>query len=173
MSAASFDALGTDRGLGSAAYRDEDFPAGESFHLPASEIEHHDSRPEFWDGVTERAWRALERTALAMGEREGTTPQHDPLMASQSERVQARSHAQGHREGHAQGHMDAVAEGLAFREIEVTLEVTQHRELCSAIPGKVVMEAAPACTSEADFLRRIAGQRSRHCALALHPDPDV
>ena len=38
MSAASFDALGTNRDLGSAVYRDEDFPGCESFHLPASEI---------------------------------------------------------------------------------------------------------------------------------------
>ena len=40
MSSASFDALGTDRDLGSEAYRPADFPGCESFHLPASEIDH-------------------------------------------------------------------------------------------------------------------------------------
>ena len=344
MSAASFDALGTNRDLGSAVYRDEDFPGCESFHLPASEIDHYEGRLEFWDGYTETAWkipetpiqhegpsrqlvqmsgrcamlrgsaisnfgssdlvrldaagrkrwlmqadetlylhrevcsrlqgpaidvdadplpdlvlevdhttdvrrrklgiymesgfaeiwvlvpwessvrapgltihvrrgsgyreegesrafpgwraqeihlalteapmsepawRALERTALAMGAREGTTPQHDPLMASESARVRARSHAQGHREGraqgrqegraeghaegraeaHAEGHMDAVADVLASRGIELTLEMTKHRALCSVIPGAVVVAAALACTDEADFRRRIREQR--------------
>ena len=339
MSSASFDALGTDRDLGSEAYRAEDFPGCESFHLPASEIDHYEGRLEFWDGVTETAWkvceptsiqheqpsrllvqmagrfammrgsriasfgsadlvrrdaagrkrwlmqadevlylhpdrvrlqgpaidvdadplpdvvlevdhttdvrrrklgiykesgfpeiwvlvpweasvrrpgltihvrrggeyreegesrafpgwkaeeihralteapmsetawRALERTALAMGEREGTTPQHDPLMASESARAQARGHAQGHREGraqghreghvegHAEGHMDAVADILASREIELTLDMTKHRELCSGIPGTVVVAAALACTSETDFRRRIREQRDMH-----------
>ena len=53
MSVASFDALGTDHVLGPAAYRDEDFPGRESFHLPASEVDHYDGRLEFWDGDTE------------------------------------------------------------------------------------------------------------------------
>ena len=335
MSAAPLDARGTNRDLGSAVYRDEDFPGCESFHLPASEIDRYEGRLEFWDGYTEtawkvceptsiqheqpsrqlaqmagqlamlrgsrivcfgsadlvrldtagrkrwlmqadevlylhpdrvrlqgpaidvdtdplpnvalevdhttdvrrrklgiykesgfpeiwvlvpweasvrrpgltihvrrgeeyreeaasrafpgwraeeihlaltddpmpeRAWRALERTALAMGEREGTTPQHNPLMASESARVQARGHTQGHREGraqghreghaegHAEGHMDAVADILASRGIELTLDMTKHRELCSAIPGTVVVAAALACTDEADFRRRIREQ---------------
>ena len=132
-----------------AGYREE----GESRAFPGWEAE------EIYRALTEApmskpAWRALERTALAMGEREGTTPQHDPLMASESARVRARSHAQGHREGH----MDAVADILASREIELTLEMTKYRELCSAIPGAVVVAAALACTDEADFRRRIREQ---------------
>ena len=64
MSSASFDALGTDRVLGSAAYRLEDFPGCESFHLPASEIDHYEGRLEFWDGVTETAWKVCEPTSI-------------------------------------------------------------------------------------------------------------
>ena len=60
MSAASFDAPGADRALGSAVYRDEDFPGCESFHLPASEIDHYEGRLEFWDGYTEMAWKIPE-----------------------------------------------------------------------------------------------------------------
>ena len=60
MSAASFDALGTNRDLGSGAYRDEDFPGCESFHLPASEIDHYEGRLEFLDGYTETAWKIPE-----------------------------------------------------------------------------------------------------------------
>ena len=64
MSAASFDALGKDRSLGSAAYRPEDFPGCESFHLPASEIDRYEGRLEFWDGVTETAWKVCEPTSI-------------------------------------------------------------------------------------------------------------
>ena len=60
MSAASFDTLGTGLDLGSAVYRDEDFPGCESFHLPASEIDHYEGRLEFWDGATETAWKVPE-----------------------------------------------------------------------------------------------------------------
>ena len=344
MSAASFDALGVDGALGPAAYRDEDFPGCESFHLPAVELDGYEGRLEFWDEDTETAWkvceptsiqheelsrllvlmagqfamvrgsriacfgssdlvrrdalgrkrwlmqadevlylhpervrlqgpaievdadplpdvvlevdhttdvrrrklgiykesgfpevwvlvpwdssvrapglaihvrrgaeyreesssrafagwraeeihlalteaplsapawRALERTARALGAREGTTPQHHPLMASESARVRARSHAQGHREGraqghregHADGHMDAVAELLASRGIELTLELAQYRELCKGISGKTVTAAALACTSEADFRRRIRAQRDPHVRLRRTGDP--
>ena len=70
MSTASFDVSdvsrvsGTDRPLGPAAYRDEDFPGCESFHLPASEIDHYEGRLEFWDGATETAWKVCEPTSI-------------------------------------------------------------------------------------------------------------
>ena len=64
MSAASFDAPGADRVFGSAAYRAEDFPGCESFHLPASEIDRYEGRLEFWDGVTETAWKVCEPTSI-------------------------------------------------------------------------------------------------------------
>ena len=64
MSAASFDALGADRALGPAAYRDEDFPGCESFPLPASELDGYEGRLEFWDGDTETAWKVSEPTSI-------------------------------------------------------------------------------------------------------------
>ena len=64
MSAASFDAPGAERDLGSAPYRDEDFPGCESFHLPASELDRYEGRLEFWDGVTETAWKVCEPTSI-------------------------------------------------------------------------------------------------------------
>ena len=50
--------------LGSTAYRAEDFPGCESFHLPASEIDRYDGRLEFWDGVTETAWKVCDPTSI-------------------------------------------------------------------------------------------------------------
>ena len=324
MSAASFDALGTNRDLGSGVYRDEDFPGCESFRLPASEVDHYDGRLEFWDGETETAWkvceptsiyheqpsqrlvrmgervaalrgspiesfgsadlvrvdasgrkhwlmqadevlylhperwrrlqgpgidveadplpdvvlevdhttdvrrrklgiykesgfpevwvlvpwevsvrtpglaihvrrggvcreetssrafpgwkaeeihralteapmsetawRALERMALAMGAREGTEPEDNPLARSLS----ARARAHGRREGHAHERLELVAAALRARGIEAALDSAEDRALLGGLSGGVLMEAALACTGEADFLRRIREQRGRH-----------
>ena len=64
MSAASLDELRADREPGPARYRDEDFPGCESFHLPASELDHYEYRLEFWDGDTETAWKVCEPTSI-------------------------------------------------------------------------------------------------------------
>ena len=330
MSSASFDALGMDRVLGPAAYRAEDFPGCESFHLPASEIDRYEGRLEFWDGDTETAWkvceptsiqheapcqelaqmagrfamlrgsriacfgsadlvrldatgrkrwlmqadqvlylhpdrvrlqgpaidvdedplpdvvlevdhttdvrrrkldiykesgfpeiwvlvpweasvrapglaihvrrgagyreegesrafpgwkaeevyralteapmsetawRGLERTALAMGAREGTTPQHDPLMASESARVRATSHAQGYRKGHARSRMELVAATLRARGIEVASDFATDRALFDGLPDDALMAAALTCTDEVDFRRRVREQRGLHDQL--------
>ena len=47
-----------------ATYGPEDFPGCESFHLPASEIDHYEGRLEFWDGDTETAWKVCEPTSI-------------------------------------------------------------------------------------------------------------
>ena len=311
MSAASFDDLGADLVLGSAVYRDEDFPGCESFHLPASEIDHYEGRLEFWDGATETAWkvpetpiqherpsrkltqmserwamlrgspissygssdlvrldaagrkrwlmqadevlylhpdrvrlegpaidvdadplpdvvlevdhttdvrrrklgiykesgfpeiwvlvpweasvrapgltihvrhgeeyreeaasrafpgwkaeeihraltespmsetawRALEQTALAMGAREGTEPEDDPLMRSLSVRARA--------QGHEHERMELAAAALRARGIEAALDSAEVRALFGGLSDDALMAAALACTSEADFRRRI------------------
>ena len=59
MSSASFDALGTDRDLGSAAYRHEDFPGCESFHLRRARSTITKAGWSSGDGVTETAWKVL------------------------------------------------------------------------------------------------------------------
>ena len=64
MSAASFDAPGAERVPGPASYRAEDFPGCESFHLPASELDRYEGRLEFWDGVTETAWKVCEPASI-------------------------------------------------------------------------------------------------------------
>ena len=110
------------------------------------------------------ARRALERTALAMGAREGTRPEDDPFTRTISLKVQAK--------GHAQGHMDAVADLLASRGIELTVELAQYRALCGGVPGKTVMGAALACTDESDFRRRLREQRDVHAERPPSPDPE-
>ena len=72
------------------------------------------------------AWRALERVARAMGAREGTKPEDDPLMRSHSAQVRAEGRAEGHREGRAQGHLNAVVQVLQSRRIAVTLDAAEE-----------------------------------------------
>ena len=132
-----------------AGYREE----GESRAFPGWEAEEiHRALTEA--PMSEPAWRALERTALALGAREGTTPQHDPLMASESARVQARSHAR------------AVAATLRARGIEVSSQVLDDWKRLAGLPIDRLMAAAVTCTGEADFLRRIGDGRGLHTADA-------
>ena len=110
------------------------------------------------------AWRALERTARVMGAREGTTPQHHPLMASESARVQAGSRAQAH--------MEAVVATLRARGIEVSSQVMDDWKRLARFPIDRLMAAAVSCTGEADFLRRMADRSGLHAAHPTHTDSD-
>ena len=99
------------------------------------------------DPMSETACRALERTALAMGAREGTKPEDDPLMRSMSTKVRS--------QGQAQGRMELVAVALCAKGIEVASDFTQYQTLLAGLPIERLKEAVLACTSEADFRRRI------------------
>ena len=111
------------------------------------------------DPLSEDAWGALERVALAMGAREGTRPEDDPLMRSVGRMARASGHAEGHREGHAdgrvRGRMEAVIATLRARGIEVSSDLPKDRELFAEYPIESLMAAALACTGEEDFRRRI------------------
>ena len=103
MSAASLDDLGMDRGLESAVYRHEDFPGCELFHLPAGEVDRYEGRLEFWDGVTETAWKVCEPTSIQHEGPSRWLVQMATRLHSVSARAQAKGHAHGQREGRAQG----------------------------------------------------------------------
>ena len=111
------------------------------------------------------AWRALERTARAMGAREGTKPEDDPLMRSHSAQVRAESHAEGHWEGLVEGASEMLASNvltvLKARGIAVARDPAELRELLDALSGDAALAAALACTDEADFRRRVREQRNR------------
>ena len=121
-----------------AGYREE----GESGAFPGWKAEEV-YRALTEDPMSETAWRALERTALAMGVREGTKPEHNPLTRSLSARAQAR------------GRMEMVAAALRARGIEAALDFTEDRELFPGLSADALMAAALACTGEADFRRTV------------------
>ena len=108
--------------------------------------------------MSEPTWRALERTALAMGAREGTTPEHDPLTRSVSAK------------GHARGLMEAAAAVLQARGIEVASDLTEEPALFRGLSGDALMAAAVACTGESDFRRRVREQRALHAEISPRPD---
>ena len=123
---------------GDEGYRE----AGESRAFPGWKAEEiHRALTE--TPLSRLAWRALERTALAMGAREGTTPEDNPLMRSHGARVRA------------QGRPELMAAALRARGIEVALDPAQDRALFGALSDAALMAAAMACTDEADFRRRL------------------
>ena len=111
--------------------------------------------------MPEPAWRALVRTALAMGAREGTTPDDDPLMRRLRARVRARRLAQER--------MEFAAAAIRARGIEATLGSEEDRALIGELSDDALMAAALACTSEADFRRRIRERSDMHGRNELTP----
>ena len=103
------------------------------------------------DPLSTKTWRALERVALAMGAREGTGPENDPLLRS----VNRTADSRGYARGHAEGCLEAVATALRARGIGFTHTLTEYRELFAKHPIELLMTAALECTDEADFRRRL------------------
>ena len=101
--------------------------------------------------LSEKAWRALERVALAMGAREGTKPEDDPLSRSLSLRGEAR----GDAKGYARGRAAMVHAALRSRGIAANPRFTADQALFGELSTEALMAAALACTDEADFLRRL------------------
>ena len=97
--------------------------------------------------LSPRARPALERVARAMGAREGTRPEDDPITRSISRQAEAK----GRREANAAN----VLAVLRARAIEVTPTLAQDQDLFAAFPGDTLMAAAVACRDEADFRRRL------------------
>ena len=113
--------------------------------------------------VTGETWRALERVGRAMGMREGTRPEDDPLTRSLSAGARAKGRAAGRAEGHAEGHAEGRAEGRAEGHAEMVRAVLHARgvptgadfaadpERFAGASPETLMAAAQACTDEADF----------------------
>ena len=103
------------------------------------------------DPLSTKTWRVLERVALAMGTREGTGPENDPLIRSVTRQAESR----GVVEGHARGQLEGVAAVLRARGIEVSPAFTTDLALLVGGPVDALMAAALACTDEADLRRRL------------------
>ena len=112
------------------------------------------------------AYAAVERVGRALGAREGTSPEDDPLTRSLNARARAEGREQGHAAGHTEGHAAGHTEGHAAGRAEAVLAVLQARGIdtagLAAAPGLLTrhsletsIAAALACSGEADFRRRL------------------
>ena len=96
------------------------------------------------DPWTDSTWRAVDRVGRAMGAREGTGPDDDPLSRSLI------------LEGAARGRASMVRELLRSRAVATGPDFEGALQaLADETPPEALTAAALACTDEADFLDRI------------------
>ena len=106
----------------------------------------------------------LERVGTALGAREGTGPDDDPLLRSHRRAGFERGHAEGLIEGVRKGRTEGAREAraemvrqiLLSRGIEVSAEFPADAAAFSAAAEDVLLAAALACVDEADFMRAVA-----------------
>ena len=99
--------------------------------------------------MSEETSQVLARVGRALGEREGTGPDDDPLLRSVGRQKQT--------EGRTAGRAGLVRAMLASRGIEVSADFPspRHREALEAASDEAIVSAASAAGSEADFLARL------------------
>ena len=102
--------------------------------------------------ISEATWRAVERVGRAMGLREGTRPEDDPLTRSLGAAARA--------EGRAEGWAEAVCAVLRARGVPTAPGFAADPGLFAGVGLDALMAAAQTCTDEEDFRRRIAGTRA-------------
>ena len=115
---------------------------------------------EIFGALTEDPWadstrRAVERVARAMGAREGTGPEDDPLSRSLIREGRAEGRREGRTEGRREGRAAMVRAALGARGIDVSPTFEEALARAGAPPAEALMTVALACTGEADFLRRV------------------
>ena len=93
------------------------------------------------------SWQPLERVGRVLGERDGTTPEDDPLTRS----LQARGEARAVAKASAY----AVVAALRARGIEVPADVEADPDLLGGCSVETAMAVAVRCSDAADFRRRI------------------
>ena len=126
-----------------------------------------------------KTWHALERVGRAMGEREGTRPEDDPLTrslaASAREEGRSEGFSEGRSEGFSEGRSEGLAEGraagctagrlaerveavravLRSRGIDPSADFAEEPELLATPSLEAVVAAALSCTDATDFRRRL------------------
>ena len=90
----------------------------------------------------------LERVGAALGAREGTGPDDDPLLRSQRR--------QGFERGRAEARAEMVRQMLQSRGIEVSPDFPAGAAALATASEAVLVAAAFACTDQADFLDALA-----------------
>ena len=101
----------------------------------------------------------VERVAAALGAREGTGPDDDPLLRSQRRQEFERGLAEGRVEGRVEARARMVRQILRSRGIAVSAGFAAAAEAFTAASEEALLAAAFGCADEADFLAAL--RRSR------------
>ena len=96
---------------------------------------------------------AVERVAAALGARDGTGPDDDPLFRSQRR--------QGFERGHAEGRAQMVRQILRSRGIAVSAGFSADAEAFAAASEEALLAAALGCADEADSLAALRRSRDQ------------
>ena len=99
----------------------------------------------------------VERVGAALGMREGTGPDDDPLFRSQRRQAFER----GRAEGRAATRAEMARQILLSRGIEVTTEFRADAESFAAVSEKALLAAALGCADEADFIAALRRARDQ------------
>ena len=102
---------------------------------------------------------AVERVAAALGAREGTGPDDDPLLRSQRRQGYERGRAEGRTEGRAEGRAEMVRQILLSRGIKVAEGFPADAAAFAAASEEVLLAAAFACADEQAFNDLLAHER--------------
>ena len=105
--------------------------------------------------VSPETVQVLVRVGRALGEREGTGPEDDPMLGA----LGRRKYSEGRAEGRADGRAALVRALLGARGIHVSADFpsTAQRRALAAVSDEAVVSAATGAESEADFFARLAG----------------
>ena len=101
---------------------------------------------------SERTSTVVERVGAALGAREGTGPDDDPLFRSQRRQGFECGRVEGRNAGVQQGRAQMVRQILRSRGIEVAEGFPADAEAFAAASEEALLAAAFACTTEVDFL---------------------
>ena len=103
-----------------------------------------------------RTSAVLERVGGALGAREGTGPDDDPLLRSQRRAGFEQGRAQGREEGRADARAAMVRRILLSRGIEVSEEFPVAAAAFAAASEDALLSAAFACADQEEFLAALA-----------------
>ena len=104
---------------------------------------------------------AVERVAAALGARDGTGPDDDPLLRSQRRQGFERGRAEGRMEGRAEARAQMVREILRSRGIAVSARLSADAEAFAAASEEALLAAALGCADEAHFLAALRRSRDQ------------
>jgi len=103
--------------------------------------------------LSERTFAVLQRVGAALGARDGTGPDDDPMLGWH----RREGRAEGAARGRTAARLEMVREMLRARGIALSDESLAHLSALDAASDEALVRAALACNGAADFFARLRG----------------